>query len=211
MLLNIIKEPGRTNKIKGTLISEGQKNFGGNKMKNSNILIFVISTILLTSMMGNIVVSENREDRTFFFDAYHDTHKWETNPQYMIDGFVNTYASTTDAHDRELLTSNTCDGTGPGTIIKVEIRANGSWDDYDRDIILQPIFGGSLNGDLCVFNAADTPGWSQWFNISDDANSHEYWSWENVDELQCNVTVGDGSSGFTLFCSIVEIRVTYSV
>jgi hypothetical protein len=173
----------------------------------------IIALIFLMSVLGNTAICINRNTREFYFDSHYSRETWQTNANYMNDSNPDTYASTTEEGDSQLLNSNTCDGTGPGTIDAVEIRARGYWDPIgnDRDIILRPVFGGSLDGDDHIFNANNSTDWSPWFDITDDTNSHSYWTWSHVQSLDCDVVVGSGSQGsFTLYCSRVEIRVTYT-
>ncbi len=170
-----------------------------------------VLVILILPLIGNTVcASEN----TYYFNGYINSEewRWETNPGNMTDGNTGTFASTTDSNDVQWLNSNTCDGTETGTITKVEIRVFGYWSGADRDIILQPVFGGSLDGDEHSFDAPKDEGvWSSWFNITDDTNSHSYWTWRHVEDLDCKVKVGAGSIGFTLYASKVEIKVTYDL
>jgi hypothetical protein len=174
------------------------------------LVAFMIFTSFLLPIIGNTVMSNDRSERTFYFDEHHSIRKWETNWGSMVDGDPDTYASTTIVDDEQLLTENTCLGTESGTITKVEIRAKGNWSGAERDIILQPLFSGFLLGDINTFDANETVDWSPWFVISDDTNSHTWWTWGNVNDLDCIVKVGGGSSGFTVYCSIVQIRVSYT-
>ena len=52
--------------------------------------------------------------------------------------------------------------------------------------------------------------WSDWFDVTDDTNSHSYWTWREVDRLDVNVSLGLGMTGFTVYVSQVEIKVTYT-
>jgi hypothetical protein len=145
---------------------------------------------------------------TFHFASHDEGIEWETDPRDMTDGDEYDYASTTDDRDVQYLQTGMT-FQDEGDISKVELRVKAYWSDADADIILQPVFGGSANGDLHVYEATNTPNWSDWFNITDDTNAHSFWTWQDIEDLCCNVTVGDHSSGFTLYCSIVQVRVTY--
>jgi hypothetical protein len=186
-----------------------KKNMWRYNMKRSigkTLFCLVVATVFLLPLMSNTACAS---EITFYFNDYDEG--WETNPGNMIDGNENTYASTTDSTDIEWLNGNTCTGTELGTISLVEIRVKGNWSGAERDIILQPIFGGTLPGDYHIFDASSYASWSRWFDITDDNNSYDWWTWRYVDNLECKVIVGGGSSGFTLYCSKVEIRVTYTL
>ncbi len=135
---------------------------------------------------------------------------WATNPSYMVDGNTSTYASTTLDRDVEECTGNSCPGTDIGPISKVELRAYGYYATNQRDIILRPVFGGTVDGSDYHYDATTAPGWSSWFDITDDNNAPESWSWSDVADLDCDVEAELGMFPFTLYCSKVEIRVIYS-
>ncbi len=178
-------------------------------MKNK-ITAIVTLAIFLFSMIGSPSVSAIEETYTFHFASR--VAEWETDPADMCDGDEHDYASTTDDRDVQYLTTGMAFGD-EGDISKVELRVKAYWSDADADIVLQPIFGGIDEGDLQPFDCPEEPPdpdcWSNWFEISDDTNSHTYWDWDDVENLCCRVTVGDHSSGFTLYCSIVQVRVTF--
>jgi hypothetical protein len=172
---------------------------------------YVILAIFLASMIGSPSVIAIEETFRFHFTQYATGTAWETYPQDMVDGDEDDYASTTDDRDVQYLTTGMSFGD-EGDISKVELRVKGYWENADADIVLQPVFGGLDEGDLHVFNAPKelaNASWSEWFDITDDTNSHTYWTWDDIEDLCCNVKVGDHSNGFTLYCSIVQIQVTY--
>jgi hypothetical protein len=176
-----------------------------------------ILAILVLPFMGNTALSDSRNERIFYFNSYDQSpsgETWETNPGYMVDGDNGTFASTTIDRDIQLLNGNTCDGSGSGSITEVYLRTFGYWNSSgeDRDIILRPVFGGVLDGDDHIFNGSSSGEWSEWFDITNDTNSHTFWTWPLVQALDCDVEVGRGDEGsFTLYCSIVQIRVIYTI
>jgi hypothetical protein len=155
------------------------------------------------------------EERIYFFDDY-DTgdpgEQWLTNPGYMVDGNLSTFASTSVTGDVEFLGGNSCNGEDLGVIGKVELRCQGY--NYGlggmgtKNIILRPVFSGG-DGDDHVFVTTSSASWSVWFNITDDTNAPGKWDWKNIIGLCCDVE-SNLTSGFTLYCSKVEIRVTYN-
>lgn len=179
-------------------------------MKNK-IIAFVTLTIFIFSMIGSPTVCAI--DETVEFSFSDDVAEWETNPDYMHDGNENTYASTTDDRDVEYLTSG-IEFQDPGEIKYVKLKVKAYWSGADADVVLQPVFGGSANGDLHPYNAKQGPPnstyWSDWIDITEDTNAHSFWTWDDVEDLCCNVTVGEHSSGFTLYCSMVKVQVTYT-
>ena len=194
---------------------------GGETLKNKQrtILCLLIATVFLMPLTGNTACA-SEESCIYHFNSYDDSElggeAWETNPWYMVDGNPNTYASTTIERDIELLNGNNCRPEGPFVITMVEIRARGYYTGDARDIILRPVFGGTLDGNNHYFSppeGLENASWSDWFDITDDPNSHTWWNWTDVQNLDCDVESGFDPSGgpFTLYCSLVEIRVTFIV
>jgi hypothetical protein len=156
-------------------------------------------------------------EKVFYFDDCEDggPNEWETNPSYMVDSNISIYASTTINNDRERCNNNTCDGTDLGTISKVEIRClgyHGYLESQADNIVLRPIFN-AKPGDDHTFVTSTSGDWSQWFDITNDPNVPEGWIWSDVEDLFCDVVAIKDPYGppiFTLYCSKVELRVTYT-
>ena len=185
------------------------------KNKERTILCLLIATVFLMPLTGNTACA-SEESCTYFFDSYDDSglggEAWETNPGYMVDGNQNTYASTTIERDIQLLDGNECDPEDPFEITKVEISARGYYSGNVRDIILRPVFNGTLDGDDYYFTPNGTAEWSEWFDITDDFYQIG-WDWTDIQNLDCDVESGFDPLGgpFTLYCSEVDIRVTFIV
>lgn len=181
------------------------------------LLCLLIATAFVIPLLGNTALSEDRSTEIvwFYFDDYDHFYECWSGPGEMVDGDPDDYAFTTTDGDEELCNANNCSGSGSGTITGVEIAAKGYYTGSYRDIILCPVFSGSDEGDDHIFD--DVPegignaDWSDWFDITDDDNTHEWWTWSNVQELDVMVTAGTGGTAFALFCSMVKIRVTYEI
>jgi hypothetical protein len=168
-----------------------------------------VLAIFVLPIMGNTAcASEN----TYYFDGHHINEKWDNNPDNMDDGDPDTYASTTEDDAAQLLNSNTCTGTESGTITGVFIRAKAYYTGAPRQVVLQPVFIGGEGDEHAFYPEFGEPhaNWSDWFNITNDTNAYSYWTWRDVPFLQCNVTLGDGETGYTLYVSKVEIKVEYT-
>jgi len=148
---------------------------------------------------------------TYFFDGYDAGEAWPIKPLGMVDGNENRYASTTSSLV-ELCNNNSCNGTYLGEISKVELRVKGYYTGDPVDIILRPVYTGIDDGNNYTFDAPQGSGqWSEWFEISGSSGSaEEPWTWSNVTNLDCDVESGLCPGGFTLYCSKVEVRVTYT-
>jgi len=174
--------------------------------------------VTLGIKIGTLGVNQEKYTSLFWHDAsevvyYYNTYKlegWQYYPDLMIDEDGGTFAFETNVNVVEFLFENTCSGEDLGTISKVEIRAYGfyDWGAGDNDIILTPVFN-SDDGDDHEFNCGVYPQWSVWFDITSDTNAPKSWSWEDVQALHCNVISDDDSEEFTLYCDMVQIRVTY--
>lgn len=181
--------------------------------RNKTLLCLLIATAFIIPLFGGNAVSDSRAQKIYHFNDYDTNEAWETNPQYMVDGDPDTYASTTDDTKKQRCNETNCSGTDLGGIIRVEIRTKGYYSGGERDICLTPWFTGTEEGDDHIFDAPDQTGlnrWSDWFDITDDSNSHTFWNWTYIDSLDVKVKPSGSGTPFTLYCSIVEIRVTYN-
>ncbi len=173
------------------------------------IVCLLVATVFLIPLMGSTALGAE-STVTYYFDSYDTNVAWETNPQYMVDGNLGTFAETTIDGDVELLDGNTCPGTNLGTITKVELRTYGKYTGSQHDIILVPVFGGSSDGDEYSFATPRFAMFSEWFDITNDDNAPATWNWNHIVTLDCKVIAENNPGGsFTLYCSIVQIRVTY--
>jgi hypothetical protein len=145
----------------------------------------------------------------YYFDSYDNNEPWATSPGYMVDGSTSNYASTTSNGDIELCDGNNCSTSDLGVISKVELRSYGYYSTNLRLIYLRPVFGGTTDGLNYPQPITSTPGWSDWVDITNDPYAPNTWSWSDVDDLDCDVEAGSGFGIFTLYCSKVEIRVSY--
>ncbi len=154
----------------------------------------------------------SRETIIFDFDSYNQTEAWEIH--YPWGG-----ASTTISCDVELLDGNTCSWSpecylefSSGTITKVELRVYGNHNGSQYDIILRPVYGGSSDGNDHRFNTVWCPTYSPWFDITEDNNAPETWTWTDVVNLDCDVEAEcKHDAPFTLFYWKVQICVTYYI
>ncbi|KYK30865.1 MAG: hypothetical protein AYK22_02925 [Thermoplasmatales archaeon SG8-52-3] len=179
-------------------------------MKNK-LTIFVTLAIFLFSIIGSPTVSAIDETTILPFGIYDQYRNyWDTYPEYMVNQDEEDYTNTTTIDDSEFISTDIM-LEDLGTITKVELRANGYWTDAQRSIVLQPYFSGIYPGDDHTFNPPENEGnWSNWMEITSDTNAHAYWDWTDFEDLCCLVRVGGGNNGFNLWCSQVEIRITYT-
>ena len=149
-------------------------------------------------------------EKIYYFNSYNVGETWATSPGNMVDGSTSYYASTTNDGDIELCDANNCSTSDLGVIAKVELRAYGYYSGYQRDTILRPVFGGTTDGFNYPQRTNATPSWSEWTDITHDFCAPQTWSWSDVENLDCDVEADMGYGLFTLYCSKVEIRVTYA-
>ena len=175
------------------------------------ILAFKIGTLGVDQEKYTELYWYDADQVTYYFDGYYAREAWPSNPGNMVDGNENNYASTTSSLV-ELCNNNTCNGTYLGKISNVELRVKGFYTKSSVDIILRPVYNGNEDGDDYVFDAPSAPGqWSSWFEISCSSGSaEEAWTWSNVTNLDCDVEADFGMGPFALYCSKVEVRVTYT-
>jgi len=154
--------------------------------KNKATMCLIIAIIFLVSFIGNTAVSRGTYQLTWYFDEYNQFEAWTTNPEFMVDGDLNNFSSTSTDADIENLISSTYDPSHQtGTIIKVEIRARGKYSGGQQGtIILRPIIR-ETDGSNYYFTPNSTADWSQWFDITSD--NPNPWAWQDIDSLDCDV------------------------
>jgi hypothetical protein len=152
------------------------------------------------------------EQVTFYFDRYDNSEAWATNPGYMVDGNMVNFASTTVNGDVELCDGNNCSGTDLGTISAVELRVLSYHSSGQRDTILRPVFSGTTDGIEYRYVTIAPTVWSEWFDITYDPFAPQSWGWSDIVNLDCDVEAESDPWGptFTLYCSKIELRVTYT-
>ena len=151
------------------------------------------------------------EQVSYYFNNYSTSEAWATSPGYMVDGSTSNYASTTSNDDIELCDGNNCSGADLGTISKVELRVCSYYTLCFSVTFLRPVFGGTSDGINIDYQTPPYPDiWSPWFDITNDPSAPQSWSWSDVENLDCKVVEGGGIPGFTLYCSGLEVRVTYT-
>jgi plastocyanin len=155
-------------------------------------------------------------DITYYFDSYggegDPPEAWTTNPSYMVDGNITTYATTGTPEDVELCDHNTCPGDNLGTISKVKLRAYGKYAGAQHDIILLPVYGGTTDGADRNLQMTTTGGWSNWVDITEEGKEilEGNWTWNDIQNLDCDIESEDGIFSFTLYCSRVEMKVEFT-
>ena len=167
----------------------------------------LITTFFLMPLMGNTALAS---DQTYYFNSFDENEAWETDPEDMVDGDPDDYASTTTLGDVELCDGNTCIfGIANATTLRVELRVKGYADGAGNYVVLRPVFNGTTDGSNYSWELVwlGPPDWSQWFDITEDTNAPERWTWQDVANLDCDVEAIRGEGSW--YISIVEIRVTY--
>lgn len=146
----------------------------------------------------------------FYFNDYEIRISWEGDSPNMSDGDIETYTYTDVDSLEHMLTANTSNGIG--TITKVEIRArcysiNAA---LDTTIHLSPIFSNHPGDDYNELIGDVAGEYTSWFDITNDSAAPSWSLWSDIETLDCKIwpTNVAGKDG-TVYCSIVEIRVTY--
>jgi hypothetical protein len=144
---------------------------------------------------------------TFYFNSYDTIRGWTNNPEKMVDGNTSNYASETIDRTFEICDGNTCYGLDRGPISKVEIRAFGKYSGTMgppvHDIILKAMGGNHF------YSPSTTGAWSNWYDITNNPEAPNQWTWNDIKDLNVDVEASIGGI-FTMYCSKVEIQVTYN-
>ena len=178
--------------------------------QNAPVTLFIRIGMLAAGQQKHTLFQwYDASQETYYFNGFDGNEAWETEAELMTDGDVETFASTSIYPDVELCNGNTCEGEDQGEILKVEVRVFGYHEGEQGNITLVPVFGED-RGENYTFVTSGQPAWSPWFDITDDENHEgEGWSWSEVAALDCHVISSDVEDA-TLFCSMVELRVTYN-
>jgi PKD repeat protein len=185
--------------------------------QNAPVTLFIrVGTLAVGQQKYTLLRWYDASQETFYFNGFDENEAWEYDPELMIDESEETFASTQLDGSVQLCNGNTCPGDDRGTILKVELRVHGYYEGRTPgNITLRPVFrDGELIGENYTFVASDRPEWSDWFDIIGDGGhgSGQWstpWSWSEISTLDCEVKATLGSET-TLFCSKVELRVTYN-
>lgn len=154
----------------------------------------------------------NTSTVTGYFDDYDaGGEEWGAQPANMVDGDSTIFAATNIINDVELLTHNTIteplDATTCNKIKKVEIRLCG-YTTISATVHLRPVFtSGDGNNHVVIINSPSSV-YSEWYDITTDTNAPSTWTWNDIQNLDCDVELIT-LVGVAVLVSIVEIRVTY--
>lgn len=158
---------------------------------------------------------------TYQFNAFNNNGSYDNGAGYevarIVDGDDNTYGRDNNNNHYVTLTANTCTGLNLGTITRVTIAYRGTSDRTSISNIYQrfvPYFGGSAAGanydqSDSDFRAEGSPGWSQEFDITNDASGPGTWSWSDVQNLDLRWITRRPLNG-RLNTYAVRITVTYT-
>ncbi|MBU0497373.1 MAG: hypothetical protein KKG04_05395 [Candidatus Thermoplasmatota archaeon] len=183
-----------------------------NDQYNAPVTLFIkIGTLAAGQEKYTTLFWYDASESTYYYDAYDEgDEEWATNPSYLVDGYPWFYASTNTNNDVELLTSTTYESGGQGVVSKVELRVYG-YDEGNTKIKLRPVFGGTTDGSLYEFTPGSSGAWSSWFDITNDGNAPETWSWSDIAALDVDVVSGLLFGQVNIYASKIELRVTYTV
>jgi hypothetical protein len=180
---------------------------------NAPVTLFVrIGTLNIGQEKYTEMYWYDADQITYYFNGYNRGEAWPTNPSNMVDGSISTNASINNMGSSspvELCDENTCPGgCDLGTISKMELRVRGHYSGSQRDITLRPVYEGTEDGANYTFQTGSSPDWSSWFDITGGGETQ--WSWNDVRSLDCDVEAETDFGFWTLYCSKVELRVTYT-
>ncbi|MBU0497009.1 MAG: hypothetical protein KKG04_03530 [Candidatus Thermoplasmatota archaeon] len=184
-----------------------------NGQYNAPVTLFIkIGTLAAGQEKHTKLLWYDANQTTYYFNDYDESEEWNTNPSHMVDCNTSTYATTMTNNDVEWCTGSNASAVNSSVISKVELRAYGKYIGGISSIEIQPKFNGEVDGDIYTFNPSTSPGWSSWFDITNDASGPEEWSWNDIISLDCRIH-SDMNLLFqsTVFCSKIELRVTYTV
>lgn len=166
------------------------------------------SNMKIVSRRRQLAIDLTMQTSTFYFNARSATSYWETEPDNMVDGNTSTRAKTTSNHRIQELTGNTSLAVPDSIIFKVELRSHAYGQQGNRGMYFIPLFGGLLAGS--TYNYTGLGGtWSDYVNITSDANAPVQWDWDDVANLDVRIATSGAAGGANV--SKVELRVSYWV
>ena len=169
----------------------------------------VIVTTFMIPLLGNTVCADE-VGCDWYFDSYLPIDAWENDPENMVDGNPGTFASTSTSGDTQYLNGNEYDEEYEYEITKVWIKVWGKYSGSETDILLTPIRD-RVPGDTYRFTPDTSLNYSEWFNITGDWPTQSWWTWEDIEDLECVVMADYNENSFTLYCSQVDIAVWFIV
>lgn len=147
---------------------------------------------------------------TYYFDVGHGSF-W-TDIANAFDGGLATFAHTSTDGGYLSGNSTTCGGSDLGTITKVEIRVYAYGDGDDR---IDISFGLEPTTPEYQITPGSSEGWTVYVDVTDDPNVNG-WTWAKIADLLAEAfcrlyaEFAKVAKGNTLYCAMVEIRVTYT-
>lgn len=146
--------------------------------------------------------------------TYHsvvDTIDGWTDSANAVDNNTGTYATNEVLGMKTMILDTPFAAASVGAISKVEHRMYGALSDdgVPCKLKLSPRF---VAGDGTLIDVTNTVlGWSDWIDITADANAPGGWTWADVASLGANVVYWWGSGPVPLAqVAAVQIRVTYA-
>lgn len=182
-------------------------------MKNK---IFVYMILILMLLFNFFIVFSNADETcidssNFYFNNYDTGVAWSKYPANMIDGNINTFASSKEG-EVQLNDGNNATGTEYyGEILYVYCRMYGFESSDLGDMLFTPVTTGGI-GDIHTWNTfSTTHAWSPWFDITNDTNMG-LWTWLNFASLNCYVEYDSLIAGDRdyAFISLIQIKVVYA-
>ena len=177
-------------------------------MKNKEkALIFLIITIFL---IPSIVNASSTEIEAYYYIDHDEVEEWETDPEYMCDANLSTWARTTNSYDSQLLTENQYTSTHPmGDSIRAYIQTMAFGLTGSEDIHLTPVYDGDNEGETSTWSdIPDMNGvWSYKYDI--EHTGHIPWQWEDTGTTDIRVEPGIGSPQHAVSCTDNLICVEY--
>lgn len=149
---------------------------------------------------------------TYYFNTYDaEGEAWDTDPENMSDGSIETFATTTDGADsHDLLSTNADADPNLGTIETVEYRVYGYGSTELDRLSCQPIYVGSGDGTAHEFQLTTSGAWTDYVDITEDDNALD-WAWTDFAiNVNMRLMAPDSSSENLTYVAKVELRVTYT-
>ncbi|MEK6917168.1 MAG: CARDB domain-containing protein [Nanoarchaeota archaeon] len=147
----------------------------------------------------------------YYYNSYNAGIGWKTNPANMVDGDINTYASTSNNGNIQSLLSTSAINTSLGNITKVEFRVYGYYTQAGDEVRITPVFSagsGDAHNSVIPGPGIANTGWGPYINITNDTNAPTIWTYNDLINLQADITYYKISQPQDVFVSKIDLRVT---
>lgn len=134
--------------------------------------------------------------------------QWANSPERLIDGDIATFSKSGGSGDNHNLSGNTFSDGADNIVTRVRFRVmRETYLEYTSYILyVTPRINGTTDTEEHAFSLPADPAWTDWIDITHDANTPSEWNLTYIDNLDFNLRVAGIWGGKA---SKLELEITY--